>query len=119
MAWQTDVITMVSLGTYGASGTSHGFAIGCFEAGALLVYVQALTAPSRLTPRFEVSPNGNLGTGGHYTALRVFATALKATGLSVLTLPHLAMPWARVGFKLSGTAHQVKFPVWGSFQGRY
>jgi hypothetical protein len=115
--WQTDVFPMVSLATYGASGMSHGFAVGCFVRGALFVYVQSLTAPTRLTPRFEVSPNGNLGTGGRYTLLRAFATSIKATGLSILTLPNLAMPWARVRYTLGGTAHSLKFQVWGTFRG--
>jgi hypothetical protein len=119
MSLHTDTHTMVSLATYSASGVSHGFAIGCYRVGTLFVYVQALAAPSRLTPRLEVSPNGNLGTGGYYTAFRAFATALKATGLSILTLPDLAMPWGRVGYTLAGTAHNIKFQVWGSFQGRY
>jgi hypothetical protein len=68
---------------------------------------------ARLTPRLEVSPNGNLGTGGRYILLRAFATSIKATGLSILPLPALAMPWARVRYTLGGTAPSIKFQVWG------
>jgi len=119
MSWHTDVIPMVGLGTYGASGVSQGYPIGSFVRGALFVYIQSLTPPTRLTPRLEVSPNGNLGTGGQYVTIRAFATSIKATGLSVMTLPALVGKYARVRYTLGGTAHQAKFQVWGSFQGRY
>lgn len=120
MSYHADSIEVVGLATYGASASTKGWAIGAFVSGALFVYVNALsgTVP-RVTPRWQESPNGNIGTGGHYVTIRAFATAIKATGLSVMTLPAFSGKYGRVRYSVAGTSAAISFRAWLVARGEY
>ena len=102
---------LLGLATRTSSNSTHGYDVGEFVEGQLFVYVSARAASSRLTPRWEWSPNGGHGTGGQYITFKAFATSIKATGLSVMTLNSFGL-WGRLAYALAGTAPDAKFQVW-------
>lgn len=119
MGYFANSIPVLSAATRTVSSHSSGVAVGNYIEGHLFIYVSALAGTgARLTPRWEGSPNGNVGTAGYYLPLRAFATSIRATGLAMMTLPAFGK-WGRVAYTVGGTSAAIKFSGWFVGKGMY
>jgi hypothetical protein len=88
--------TMLSAAILTSPGTSRGYR------------VIALTGTGpRLYVTWQGSPDANYQTGGRFAPLRAFATSLRATGMSALTLVNFG-GWNRISYTVGGTSPQVR-----------
>jgi hypothetical protein len=95
------------------AGVSRGMRVGNYVEGVLYVHVLALSGTNpRLTLRWETSYQGNYGTGGRYITYRAFATSIRATGLSVLTLLNFG-GWSRGSAGLWRRSESAGMPACG------
>lgn len=113
MSYYANNLPVLGLATRSASGSSVGWNIGEYVEGLLVIRVTGLGGTNgRITPRWQISPNGSHGsTAGNYLTLRTFATSIRATGISMMTLNFLGR-YGRVAYAIAGTAGAVKFEVW-------
>jgi hypothetical protein len=99
---------MLSAATLTSPGTSRGYNFGEYREGVLYVRVIALTGTGpRLYVTWQGSPDANYQTGGRFAPLRAFATSLRATGMSALTLVNFG-GWNRISYTVGGTSPQVR-----------
>ena len=99
-----NVLPAVAQGTHTTAGEGLILDVGEYVEGKLWVLTLARTSTTRLYPLYQESPDA----GAHWLTVKSAATALKATGLAVMTLPAL-MRWSRVSWSLAGTAASVQF----------
>ena len=117
MSFYVNNIPVLGLATQSSSGRGVGFDVGEYYEALLVVHVTGLGGTGgRITPRWEMSPNGSIGTSaGNYFTVRAFATAIKATGISAMTLLAFGR-WGRPAWTMGGTGGAAKVQMW--FVGR-
>jgi hypothetical protein len=115
VSFYSTVRLAIAQATQTVSGTSDAFNIGEFIEGTLHVRVVAMTGTNpRVTPRFQVSPNAQ-----QWATLRSYATSIRATGLSIMTLPRLADQWGRISYTIAGTAANINLIAYWVGKGMY
>lgn len=105
---------LLGLATYSSSGQSTGLNIGIYDQGKIYVLLQTLGGSTpRVTPSWQFSPNGT-----NWLTWRTAATSLRATGLSIFTLP-TPFPdlWGRLSYAMAGTGAAIRFRAWAVMKG--
>ena len=105
MSGYANQIALLSVDTYAAATASRGFNLAEYVDGSLILHVQTLSgAGARVYASWAISPTATGPMAGRYCVMRSLATAIKATGLSAMSLPgHLLGKWARLQITLGAT----------------
>lgn len=114
MTWYSNAIQLLSTATYSAATAGRGCDVAEYVSGQLVIHITGLSGTNpRVYPSWSLSYNATSPTSGRYVVLRAFATSLRATGLSVLTLPPAFIgKWCRVSLSLGGTGPSAKLGAW-------
>jgi hypothetical protein len=106
--YYTTPVPAVAQATYITAGTGRGLNVAEFVGGVLHIYCARRTSPTRIFPSWQEAIDGNLATGGRYATIKSYATSIRATGLSIMTLPAIIGPWGRVSWTMpSGNAIKI------------
>jgi hypothetical protein len=106
-------ISMLGVATYSAATASRGFDVGEYENGSLILHLRTLPgAGARVYASWAISADATGPRSGRYCVMRSLATALKATGLSAMSLPSYLMgKWCRVQLTMGATTSS-KLGAW-------
>lgn len=119
MGGYSNQLAFLSVATISAATSSVGFNVGEYRDGSLIILVQTLQGTgARVYASWAISPTATGPRSGRYAVMRSLATAIKATGLSAMTLTGAMMgKWARVSLSLGGTSPSSKVGAWAIVRG--
>ena len=114
MGGYANQIALFSVATISAATSTKGFDLAEYRDGSLIIFVQTLQGTgARVYANWSISPTATGPRSGRYAVIRSLATAIKATGLSAMTLTGAMMgKWARVSLSLGGTSPSSKVGAW-------
>lgn len=114
MGGYSNQMALFSVATISAATSTKGFDFGEYRDGALIIFVQTLQGTgARVYASWAISPTATGPRSGRYAVMRSLATAIRATGLSAMTITGAMMgKWARVSLSLGGTSPSSKVGCW-------